>query len=298
MNFFQRAYNEYSLLEGQNSGQLTAYMKSPEAAIRQAEAQYRNDFEIGHALEAILFDKTRQTDTFSQAYFVADLKQPPDDLIKWVLTGENWSSRYVRNKDGSLNKTYATRHEWLDRCALNPGKIPLALEDHRMLLRMSENILKIELDLPGFGILTVREMLKHPCANWQQAKQWNMAGIRKKALADVCFKPGNNVYLFDFKSTASLSKFESDLNSSGWVQDLHYGEGFGAYYPMIFLVAEKTEDALARPFDIDIESRERLRGVYERLCREYAEWVSQGKPVRGWLPKKTIRIFVRNEDHE
>ena len=294
MNFFQRTYSEYALLEGQSSGQLSAFLESKEAALRQAEVQYRYDFELGHSLEAILFDKSRQTDTFMQAYFVADLKQPPDDLIKWILTGEDLSDRYVRNKDGTLNKTYATRHEWLDLCKINPDRIPIALEDHRMLLKMAENILKIELDLPGFGQITVWEMLKHPCANWQYKRQWNVSGIRKKALIDLYFKPDNEVYLFDFKSTASLAKFESGLAHSGWVQALHYEEGAGAYFPMIFLVAEKTDDALARAFDIDIESREkRLRSIYDQKCREYAEWESQGKPVTGWLPKKTIRIFVR-----
>lgn len=304
MNFFQGAYSRYDAEEGLASGQIAAYSESPEAALRRLQKQYRYDFELGHVFEPILYDRARGADTFKQSYFVADLKAPPDELFEWIANGEDFdektSVRYIHNKGtNDLNKTYATRHEWLKRCSKNPGKLPIAQLDYEMLCRMADNLLKIVLYLPGVGEICVSDLLKESSAMWQYPLYWERAGIKKKALADIYFRYGDEVYVFDFKTTASFSRFESSLSyrygqlGPGLVQDLHYAEGAETWHPVIFLVAEKTEDGLARAYEVEVASRYRLIPKYEDTCKRCAEWIAGGRPVKGWLDKKTIQIFVK-----
>lgn len=285
---------EYRSHHGLNFSKLAAFYHdgnySPDHALMTIE--HKSYFEYGKMFETLLQDTVKGTREFFDRFFISSTQGSlPDKLIQWIDSKEDLESKYNKNKDGSLSKTFFTMHQFLDECKDNPGKIPVTVETKE---RLNNHVLRM-CDMPYFGE-KCGDLLAR--AEWQVPIIWTdeRDGLKKKALLD-CIVDNGAVYIyFDVKTSADESRFFRMLTKKYWIQDIHYTEGINAVIgPALqatFLVAFKDDPFICQPVMIDygnIDQRIVAINEYYRLCEAYAEW---DKRPRGWLPLGQKKFYL------
>jgi hypothetical protein len=291
-------YEEYRAAPGLNFSSLASYynagVHSPDHALMTVD--FKSYFEYGRQFESMLQDAVTGSTTFSDRFYFTELENKmPDELIEWIDTGIDLTTKYEYTKKGDLSLTYKGRHAYLDEALKNPGKIPVSKPDGEMLKRHTENMLKMKyLDTPVGDILAN--------AKWQVPVYWTdeVTGLKCKALVDVLVDLGGEFLPVDIKTAAGFKKFSYMLRDKYFIQDLHYIEGvnatIGSAMPMVFFVASKESPYLCQPWQVDygdVDWRIKAIEQYRELCQEYQEWRNQGRPPKGWLPLGMAKFYPR-----
>lgn len=276
---------EYRKAEGQNYSALSEFYKSQDHAL--LPSQHKAIYDFGHVYETLLRDICQSTGEMEEKYFICDVSGAmPDDLCRLIHSGSDLEKEIIYNADGKTrNGHHKTRHAFIDSCLGNPGRYPVTQKDIDLMNRMAENCLKAEIE--GFKVFDILSKCE-----WQVPVFWEREGIKKKGLLDCLWNVDGVSYCIDIKTSANESQFRSMLYQKYWIQALHYGEGtddhygnFGGFY---FLASYKDETALTRPWNIDFD--ESKFETYKKLCEDYEIWRKLGKPEKGYLPLKTVKM--------
>jgi len=296
---------EYFMTDALSSTKLADFYIAPDIVLMEREE--KPYFDEGRAFEMMVEDRAKGTSLFKDNFFVAEIEVAmPKELPQWIADG-TLELQYVTTKSGDLNKTYATRHAWLDVCLANPNKKPISEITYNQLRIMRDNLWKAEARILNHATgqyfnIKVGKLLEN--GSFQVPYFWQADGHKKKALYDVIsfveFGGSLQAIHIDLKKTANLSQFKSMFRTKYWVQDRHYSEGISKlaediniYFEpyMLFFVASMEKPYLAQVFRMDDESAEYADQVYTSLCHDFAEWKQQGMQPRGWIEQKNLKIY-------
>ena len=291
---------EYRAWPAINYSSLADFNESQDHALMEKPA--KSYFEEGTAFELQIEDMATGTEKFSERFFIADAPGAmPDDLAGWIERGEDLESKYVWNKPNKKtgevrpSLTHEKKHLWLDECRKHPGKMPVGADRKKMLDKMVENFMNMQ---PFSDILvenTMFEILRH--AKFQVPIIWYVGKVRKKALIDCLVETPDTIYVFDIKTAADMSRFEWMIKSKYFLQECHYSAGLGQIYPdkqivWRFLVSSKAEPYIAQPFAVDpFSMSDNGMQAYYDLCTRYQAWVDEGRPPKGWLEFKSVKVY-------
>jgi len=290
--------HEYRKSPGLNFSSIAAYYNggaySPDHALMRFGL--KSFFEYGKAFETMLQDAVKSTNEFEKRFFRSTVSgKMPDDLIKWIDTGDDLENRIVLKKDGTRNMQKKTLHAFLDEAMAHPGQIPLPSNDFAMLKQHTDRMLNMH-----YRDARVGDILA--AGQWQVPIIWidEDSGLAKKALVDCLVDLGGDFLPVDIKTTAGFGAFRGMLRGKYWIQDIWYCEGVaatkGPTMPMVFFVASKEVPYLCQPWTIDY-SDPGLRDIAiedcRALCLSYQAWADAGKPSKGWLPEQSIKYYSR-----
>lgn len=275
---------EYRKEPGLNYSSLAQFAISQDHALMATEP--KSHFEHGKMFEMLLQDVCKDTSLFNDKYFKCGVSgSMPDDLISKIESGYDLKEDIVYTQKGDRNKTYKTKHAYIDACLENSGKYPVGVSDIEMITKMAINTQKAEID--GVNIC---DMLKE--SEWQVPIFWSSNGIKKKALVDALYSVDGVNIGFDIKTAANMSQFYGMARKKYYIQDVHYSEGIksekGSCDAFYFVVAYKEKPYLCVPYQMSYENDTHI--YYDELCNQYVEWVKAGKPSKGYLDVRTINI--------
>lgn len=289
--------NDYFQQPGLSSGQIQKFMVSPAHAKQPVEPMAV--FGVGHYFEELIEDSVTGSTHCRDKYMVCDITGTINaEILSAIERGAtveelNAMEKLTQKKERSL--THKNYHAWLDMAIMraeNGWKKTMISEiDVNICKKMFRNFQ----DLKMFGI-KIMDLLSSNKARWQWPVYWD----GKKALFDcILVDIQGHVVPIDFKTTASLSQFAHELRAAKWVQSVHYEEGAAAEWrlpvlPMQFLVSSKSKQDLylAQNMTIDEKSYDGLREKYQRLCYDYVQWETSGKPISGALDDRKIKIWT------
>jgi len=287
--------DEYRSWPALNYSSLADFNESQDHAL--IEKPPKSYFEEGNAFELMIEDQAKGSDKFGEKFFVADAPGAmPDDLAEWIKLGEDLSSKYRYNKDGSLNKQSKRLHAWLDECQRNPGKMPVGKDRKEMLDKMVHNFMIMQPFVDIGTENTMEEILS--VSYFQVPIVWYTGKLRKKALIDFLVITDHSVYAFDIKTTADLKKFSYMVKDKYWLQEIHYSSGLKQIFPdkniiWRFVASSKAVPYLSQPFSVYPDNLNDVCSLeYRRLCNDYAAWMEEGKPPKGWKEHQTIRVYL------
>lgn len=275
---------QYRKEKGINYSALSQFAQSQDHAL--LPFKHKSYFEIGKMFETILQDACKGTEGFAEKYFLCEVSgKMPDDLISLIDSGAMLEEEIKYNKDGvTRSKTHKTRHAYIDACLDNEkGLYPVPEWMNDMLLKLVDHMLKMEL----MGA-TVFDILSK--AEWQVPIFWENKGIYKKALYDCVLAIEGETYLFDIKTAANQFQFNQMAQKKYWVQKFHYSEGAEAEWGNVkcftFLNAYKEAPYLCEPVKLEGD----FGFEYDELCRNYVNWLKDGRPEKGYLPERKVYL--------
>lgn len=292
-----------------NYSSLSRFSESQDHCLMEVPA--KSYFEFGSAFELLVEDRAKGTAKFAERFFECGAPgDMPDDLAGWIDRSEGLNEKYKWNKPDKktgeirLNKKHERLHEWLDSCQQFPGMMPMGKDQMEMLGKMVDNFMLMQPFADQGQEITLAEIL--PKCDFQIPIIWYVprsfdgrkAGkpMRKKALLDVMFETDETVYIWDIKTAADIKRFEWMLKDKYWIQQIHYTVGIRSIFPgkkivWQFLVSSKQAPYLSQPFCLDDRSVNDAVDVYKALCLNFAEWVDEGRPAKGWLPLETVQVY-------
>lgn len=294
---------EYRKHKALSSTQLASYwhdgIYSPDHALMKFE--YKSYFEYGKMFETLLQDTVKGTNDFLERFFISNVQgNRPNDLIKWIESGEDLTKRIVYNKDGKTRSgSKRTVHAFIDECIENPGLIPVSVEEYKMLMMHVDRMCEMPYLTVKCGDLLAK-------GEWQVGIKWQgeYDGLEKKALLDVVTQLDGLTIRIDIKTSADERNFGYRLKDHYWIQDAHYSEGADQCFDpaphdqmgILFLVAFKQDPFICQPWSVvheSIDQRLLMLNEYRELCESYSEWEKKGKPPRGWLPMKRQKVYLQ-----
>lgn len=299
---------EYRASDGANYSHMAAFYESQDHALLPVTP--KSYFEFGNAFELYLQDIAQGTSKFYERFFVCDAPgSMPEKLPMMLKADQPLEDFYVYNKpdkktgEVSRNKTNKKLHAWLDCCVENPGLMPMSESEFKVLQIMVTNMLKMDVEYTvGIDEKNREEKVFHnvgkimESASFQVPIFWTANGIRKKALIDLMIATKSSTYTYDIKSSANAQGFLKMFRNKYWLQDIHYSEGCSKVFtnpnPMTFLTAFKEAPFIAQSFECNAQSRDQALLKYDVLCTEYAEWVANGMPPKGWKRLERVRLYL------
>lgn len=248
-------------------------------------------FETGKAFEMILQDVVTGSTLFRDRYYVVNVPEVPDKILKWLESGEDLKDKYILKKDGDRNNRYKSLHAMLDLCHQIPlGKIPFTQFDFDNICCMVDNMLNMR--VYGYNF---KELLQKTGAQFQTPVFWiDEFGIQKKALLDIMIPTDEKTYCIDIKTAATKANFMKFFRNKYWVQDIHYTEGIVSAIsdslPMLFLVAY-NDTQLVQPIKTDKDSRLHAVEKYKTLVSDFIKWEESGSEIVSELDFERIKLY-------
>jgi len=155
-------YEDYSKIKQPNGKDcitqsvLGKFKTNPNALAIGEKTKSNYDCQLGNALEKILMNELTMMGSsytigtklsFNKHFFVADMHvRPKDEIIQWILDGEDLSKKYIQNKDGSMNKKHASFHKFLDLCSVKKGRIPIIESDYEKMVKLVHALFDMEVN--------------------------------------------------------------------------------------------------------------------------------------------------------
>jgi len=115
--YSQITEKEYRKHPALNFSSLASYYNngvySPDHAL--VKIKYKSYFEYGIQMETMIQDAVSGSKEFEKRFYFTELiNKMPDDLIKWIDSGDDLTEYYEYTKAGKLSGTYKGRHAYLD----------------------------------------------------------------------------------------------------------------------------------------------------------------------------------------
>lgn len=260
----------------------------------------------GKMFELLIHDVVKGTSLFVHKFFVSDkIKNDISQNILTAYNSDNFSESITmfidkcKTKAGSVKSNMKDQYQQLIECQEQEYKMPCSLQTYTQLSTAIDNFMNMTL-VKMFNNVKVEDLLKK--ADFQVPFFWqNHEGIEKKGLVDcivslVCQNIKTSVVI-DFKTSATPGHFFSMLRKKYKIQEQQYIEGANyclnhdIYPQMIFLVSYREPPFNAQQVTINSFDSQNYKYEYQDLCREYWEWLQNGKQKKGHLKAQEIRLF-------
>lgn len=294
------SWEYFNKIDALSNSTLKEFIKGPEYVGLKKESKI--EYLIGHAVEDLLYQAVFNDGRFDKKFFIDSSGNSRPSNWEEVIFSKDKDQFLKKNKDGKISKH--STNDWILMSKEKGAAIPLKQEEFENIKGMTESLLKLEIKFIhdgkqfggiNYGDLIGKSIVEQPIV-WEDED-----GLLKKCMPDLIVDPGiGGLFLSDLKTYRDNPKtFNKQANNLRYdIQAVHYKEGVKAKYggevtKMHFIVVEKNFPHVCGISTFkDDENYEKCEFNYEISCKEYKDWATNNKPLKGHLDEiQELRIY-------